>query len=81
MSIFLTPIEIITPWGTTKDRGKAMGITILKRVLRDQKGATAIEYGLIVALIVVGIMASLNALAGTVVDMWNMISQQYLAVS
>ena len=38
-------------------------------------------YGLIVALIVVGIMASLNALAGTVVDMWNMISQQYLAVS
>jgi len=58
-----------------------MGNSILKRVLRDQKGATAIEYGLIVALIVIGIMASLNALAGTVVDMWNMISQQYLAVS
>ena len=42
------------------------------RILRaDQRGATAIEYGLIAALIVVAMMAGLESLGGGVGGMWG----------
>lgn len=34
---------------------------IAKHILRDESGATAIEYGLIVALIAIAIVAALNS--------------------
>ena len=37
---------------------------IFARFLKDESGATAIEYGLIAALVGVAIIASLNALSG-----------------
>jgi pilus assembly protein Flp/PilA len=37
----------------------------LTRFARDQRGATAIEYGLIVALIAVAIITGLNTFANT----------------
>jgi pilus assembly protein Flp/PilA len=43
----------------------------LGRLRRDKRGATAIEYGLIVALIGVAIMASLGSLGGGVGGMWT----------
>lgn len=43
-------------------------------LLRDERGATAIEYGLIASLIVIAIIASLNTFANTTVDMWNRVS-------
>ncbi|WP_439542214.1 Flp family type IVb pilin [Hyphomicrobium sp.] len=46
--------------------------TIFSRFLKDESGATAIEYGLIAAIISVGILASLGqvktALIGTFGD-------------
>lgn len=42
-----------------------------RRLRRDDRGATAIEYGLIVALIGVAIMASLGSLGGGVGGMWT----------
>ena len=36
-------------------------MTLFKRLFKDQKGATAIEYGLIAALITVAIIAGLGA--------------------
>ncbi len=37
-------------------------MSLLKRFARDQSGATAIEYGLIAALIGMGIIASLSSI-------------------
>ena len=39
-------------------------MTFLRRFLRDQKGATAIEYGLIVAVLSLAIIAGFNVFAG-----------------
>ncbi len=42
------------------------------RMLRaNQRGATAIEYGLIAALIVIAMMAGLESLGGGVGGMWG----------
>ena len=40
----------------------------------DNRGATAIEYGLIVALIVVAMIAGLEGLGGGVGGMWSDLS-------
>jgi pilus assembly protein Flp/PilA len=45
-----------------------------RRLRRDKRGATAIEYGLIVALIGVAIMSALGSLGGGVGGMWTRIS-------
>ena len=49
----------------------------IRKVLRtlgaDKKGATAIEYGLIAALIVVAMMAGLKTLGGGAGGMWTKI--------
>ena len=43
----------------------------LRKLCVDQSGATAIEYGLIVALIAVAIMGALQGLGGGVGGMWD----------
>ncbi len=45
-----------------------------RAVLRDSDAATAIEYGLVVALIVITMLASLQGVANTTVGMWNNVS-------
>lgn len=44
------------------------------RLAADQRGATAVEYGLIVALIVVAMIASLAGVADETTSMWNNVS-------
>lgn len=39
---------------------------LVKRLLCDENGATAIEYGLIVALIAVAIMATVSMIGGQI---------------
>lgn len=39
-------------------------MTFINKLARDEDGATAIEYGLIAALVAVGIIASLGTLKG-----------------
>jgi pilus assembly protein Flp/PilA len=51
----------------------------LIRLLGDTKGATAVEYGLIAALIVIAMVASLNGLAAKTNSMWNNISTTVLS--
>ena len=46
----------------------------LRRLPTDQKGATAIEYGLIAALIVIAMMGGLRAMGGGAGGMWTNIS-------
>lgn len=47
---------------------------LLKRVRADERGATAIEYGLICSLIVIAMVAALNRFADTTTGMWNNVS-------
>ncbi|WP_326524672.1 Flp family type IVb pilin [Sphingomonas sp.] len=43
----------------------------LAALLRNRKGATAVEYGLILALIVLGLMTALVALGSTTKETWG----------
>ena len=45
--------------------------TYLHRLRMDRRGATAIEYGLIVALISIAMMAGLRSLGGGAGGMWT----------
>ena len=45
--------------------------TTWRMLLRDERGATAIEYGLIAALIVIAMMGALSSLGGGVGGMWS----------
>ena len=49
--------------------------TNFRRLRRDKRGATAIEYGLIVALIAIAMMSGLKALGGGAGGMWTNLSQ------
>ncbi len=46
----------------------------LARLLRDDRGATAVEYGLIAALVVLGAFLGIQNFANTSVNMWNNVS-------
>ncbi len=48
-----------------------------KRTLRaDERGATAVEYGLIAALIVVAMVGGLSQMGGGTIGMWSMINNK-----
>ena len=46
-------------------------ITFLKLLGTDERGATAVEYGLIVSLIVIAMIGALNGVANETIDMWS----------
>jgi pilus assembly protein Flp/PilA len=45
-------------------------------LLRDRRGATAIEYGLIVSLIVIVMLGALKGVANANTSMWNNVAQK-----
>jgi pilus assembly protein Flp/PilA len=45
--------------------------TFLKRLVVDRSGATAVEYGLILSLIVLAMIAALQGVATTTINMWG----------
>ena len=46
------------------------------RMLADERGATAVEYGLIVSLIVLAMFGALNGVAGVTTNLWTMIANE-----
>ncbi|MEO5972975.1 MAG: Flp family type IVb pilin [Sphingomicrobium sp.] len=50
--------------------------TMLRRLFRDKRGATAIEYGLIASLIIIGMMGGLKALGGGAGGMWTKVNSE-----
>ena len=56
-----------------------MKIAFIRKLLRSAAGATAVEYGLIVALIVIAMLVALFSLADTTIGMWNDVAQNVLA--
>lgn len=47
------------------------GSQFFKRILRDNRGATAIEYGLIMALVCLAIIASMQSMASRIIETWS----------
>lgn len=47
-----------------------------QRMIGDERGATAIEYGLILALIVLAIMVALHSFADATINMWDNVAEK-----
>lgn len=52
----------------------------LKSILDDRRGATAVEYGLILSLIVLVMVGAFNQLANETNGMWGRVSNTVTAV-
>ena len=48
-----------------------MMIKIIRRLAKNRRGGTAIEYGLIAALVVITMIATFTQVANTTVGMWG----------
>jgi pilus assembly protein Flp/PilA len=51
------------------------------KLIRDTKAASAVEYALICALIVLAMIAGLNAVAGSTTTMWNEVAENVTSTS
>ncbi len=49
---------------------------LLGRLFLDRRAATAVEYGLIIAMVVLAMLSALSAFADVSVGMWNDISEK-----
>ena len=49
----------------------------IKRLLRDSRGATAIEYGLIISLIVIAMITAMQGFANETIEMWGNVEDDY----
>lgn len=49
------------------------------RLIKDKSGATAVEYGLILAMIVLAILVALNSLASETIELWSSVSDKSAA--
>lgn len=55
-------------------------MTALRRLVGDRKAATAVEYGLILAFIVIAMIVALRAMADATTGMWGMVSDTVSSV-
>jgi len=51
-------------------------VDLIRRLLRHEKGGTAIEYGLICALVIIAMIGALETFAGSVIHMINHVSTE-----
>lgn len=51
-------------------------MTLLRRFIRDEKGATAIEYGLIAALVAIAAIAALDAVGSELTDTFERVQTE-----
>ncbi|MFT3733369.1 MAG: Flp family type IVb pilin [Hyphomicrobium sp.] len=51
-------------------------MTMFSRFVKDESGATAIEYGLIAAIVAVGIIAALKNVSGGLQSTFNAVNTQ-----
>ena len=54
-------------------------VHLLRRLRRDRRGATVVEYGLIIAGIVLAIFGAIQSVGGATGEMWNNVSARVIA--
>jgi len=47
-------------------------------IFKDQRGATAVEYGLILAMVFLAMVGALGLFAETSVDMWDHVANEVM---
>lgn len=57
-------------------RARVRGVTAILKFLKDESGATAIEYGLIAALVSIVIITGALALGGSLKDLYEMLDSK-----
>jgi pilus assembly protein Flp/PilA len=62
--------------GWVQGREEESGVTAIRRFLKDESGATAIEYGLIAALISIVVITGALSVGGSLGDLYNMVSSK-----
>ncbi len=65
--------------GAEPPQGKAEDMGVIRKFLRDESGATAIEYGLIAALVAVAIIVAVDALGVSVGSLFSGVSDKVTA--
>jgi pilus assembly protein Flp/PilA len=53
----------------------------LAKLIRDQRAATAVEYGLIISMVVLAMVVALGNVASTTTGMWNNVSEEITSVN
>jgi pilus assembly protein Flp/PilA len=53
----------------------------LRLLIVDRRGATAVEYGLILALVFLAILGSVNMVGGSTIQMWREFSAKIIAAT
>ena len=56
-------------------------IGIIRKILGDSQGATAVEYGLIVALIVIAMVGALESVANANTGLWATVTSKILTAT
>tara|TARA_R110001599_G_scaffold72484_3_gene201122 strand:+ start:471 stop:644 length:174 start_codon:yes stop_codon:yes gene_type:complete len=56
-------------------------IDILKKLYLSDEGATAVEYGLILALVALAALAAIGSVADSTVGMWDDVANEVTEVS
>ena len=54
-----------------------MLVRLIRRLIKTQKGGTAIEYGLIAALVVITMIAAFMDVASTTTGMWGNVNTKF----
>jgi pilus assembly protein Flp/PilA len=52
-------------------------IQFLRRLAGDKRGTSAVEYGLIIAFIVLAMVVALSNVAGKTINMWQRVASAY----
>ena len=50
----------------------------LQALVKDETGATAVEYGLILAMVFLAMVAAVQGFATGIIEMWDYVSAQVL---
>ena len=53
-------------------------VAFMKKILSDEQGATAVEYGLIVSLIVIAMIGALKGVANENTGLWATVSKNVM---
>lgn len=61
-----------------RNRTRCSFVSSAWRLFRDNRAATAVEYGLIIAVIVIAMLSSFMGVAQSTKDMWNNISTKVI---
>lgn len=54
---------------------------LLRKISQDERGATAVEYGLILALIFLAMAGAISAFGGQAIAMWTNVANEVDAAS